>query len=77
MEVLGESSSPGTPHHPFPCLLSEAPQEFPAPGLGGVLEVTASHLTEAETEAQTGEMTWSRSHDMLEMKVVQELKLTD
>lgn len=72
MEVLGESSSPGTNHRPFPHLLPEAPQEAPAS-----LEVSASHLTEAETEAQVGEVTWSRSHDKLEMEVAQELKLAN
>lgn len=40
-----------------PYLPSAAPWEAPGAGLGGVLEVTGSCLTEAETETQAEEMT--------------------
>lgn len=74
MEALGESPS-GAHHHLFP--FSAALWEAPVAGLGGVLEVTGSCLTEAETETQAEEMTWSRSHSKAEMGVEQELKLTN
>lgn len=69
MTALGEISSPGTHHHPFPCVLSAALWEAPAAGLGGILEVTASHLTEAETEAQAREANEPKSQDKVEKEV--------
>lgn len=61
----------------FPYLPSAAPWEAPVAGLGEVLEVTSSCLTEAETETQAEEMTWSRSHSKVEMEAEQELKLAN
>lgn len=77
MEVLEESSSRALTTILFPYLLPAAPWEAPAAGLGEVLEVTSSHLTEAETEAKAGEVTWSRSLGKVEMEVEQGLKLAD
>lgn len=62
MTALGEISSPGTHHHPFPpsplCspLGGSSGRTGRGPGTGVLasVEVTASHLTAAETEAQAG-----------------------
>lgn len=76
LRVLGESSSPGPRHHPFPpsplCSPSGGSSHRAGRGLRG-------HRLpfEAETEAQAREVTWSRSHNKLEMEVAQELKLAD